>query len=72
MHEAGSRYRVFPHQLLSKLQQRTEVDMERYASELAVDYMQAYYKVRLYSLLLADTSYVLRWIGIETTRRFFL
>ena len=70
--EAGSRYRVFPHQLLSKLQQRTEVDMERYASELAVDYMQAYYKVRLYSLLLADTSYVLRWIGIETTRRFFL
>jgi hypothetical protein len=33
-------------ELLSLLEESTETDMERYASDLAVDYMQAYYKVR--------------------------
>ncbi|KAF2795082.1 hypothetical protein K505DRAFT_360520 [Melanomma pulvis-pyrius CBS 109.77] len=40
-------YNIHPRRVLNLLQQRTEVDMERYASELAVDYMQAYYKVAL-------------------------
>jgi GTP-binding protein EngB required for normal cell division len=31
--------------LLGVLKQHTEADMERYASNLAIDYMQAYYKV---------------------------
>jgi GTP-binding protein EngB required for normal cell division len=31
--------------LLGVLKQHTEADMERYASDLAIDYMQAYYKV---------------------------
>jgi hypothetical protein len=31
--------------LLPLLEERTEVDMERHAGDLAVDYMQAYYKV---------------------------
>jgi hypothetical protein len=37
--------RLNPLQLLNLFEQRTEVDMEKYAGELAVDYMQAYYKV---------------------------
>lgn len=41
----GSRHRISPSELLSLLEQQTDVDMELYASELAVDYMQAYYKV---------------------------
>jgi hypothetical protein len=41
----GESHRVFPFNLLAQLEQHTEVDMERYASDLAVDYMQAYYKV---------------------------
>ena len=43
--EEGREHRVVPFKLLTLLEQRTEVDMERYASDLAVDYMQAYYKV---------------------------
>lgn len=43
--EEGREYRVNPFRLLTLLERRTEVDMERYASDLAVDYMQAYYKV---------------------------
>jgi hypothetical protein len=43
--EEGGSYRAVPFKLLTQLEQRTEVDMERYASDLAVDYMQAYYKV---------------------------
>lgn len=39
---------VYPSQLLNQLRAQVEVDMERYSSELAVDYMQAYYKVRTY------------------------
>jgi GTP-binding protein EngB required for normal cell division len=31
--------------LLGVLKQHTEADMERYASDIAIDYMQAYYKV---------------------------
>ena len=40
--------RVAPLKLLTLLEQRTEVDMEHYASELTVDYMQAYYKVSMW------------------------
>ncbi|KAK3065245.1 hypothetical protein LTS18_004876 [Coniosporium uncinatum] len=36
-----------PAKLTSLLAQRTEPDMERYASDVAVDYMEAYYKVTL-------------------------
>jgi hypothetical protein len=36
---------VVPSTLLVQLEQRTQVDMEHYASDLAIDYMQAYYKV---------------------------
>ena len=40
-------YNVNPFKLLNMLERQTEVDMERYGSELAVDYMQAYYKVSI-------------------------
>ena len=36
-----------PHDLYNKLRKRTQVDMQLYAGELATDYMEAYYKVRL-------------------------
>jgi GTP-binding protein EngB required for normal cell division len=39
------KYSMVPIKLLTLLEKHTEVDMERYASNLAVDYMQAYYKV---------------------------
>lgn len=39
-------YNIRPSDLLDALDQHTEIDMGRYASESAVDYMQAYYKVR--------------------------
>ena len=42
---------VRPASLLAGLQQQTEVDMERYGSELATDYMEAYYKVSIPLLL---------------------
>ncbi|KAF2464380.1 uncharacterized protein BDR25DRAFT_319249 [Lindgomyces ingoldianus] len=45
--EEGREHRVVPFKLLTLLEQRIEVDMEHYASDLAVDYMQAYYKVAL-------------------------
>lgn len=38
-------YTVVPVKLLALLEERIEVNMECYASDLAVDYMQAYYKV---------------------------
>jgi GTP-binding protein EngB required for normal cell division len=44
--EDGYVCRVSPSKLLDQLQERTEVDMGRFASDLAADYMQAYYKVR--------------------------
>jgi hypothetical protein len=37
---------INPMKLLNALQERVDTDMERYAGESAVDYMQAYYKVR--------------------------
>ncbi|KAK3081396.1 hypothetical protein LTS18_007100, partial [Coniosporium uncinatum] len=37
--------------LMSRLAQRTEPDMERYASDLAVDYVEAYYKVTFKKLI---------------------
>jgi GTP-binding protein EngB required for normal cell division len=43
--EDGQKYQVDPFKFLDLLEQHTEVDMERYASDFAVDYMQAYYKV---------------------------
>jgi hypothetical protein len=46
--DMSSKRSVIPQLLLQTLvDQRTNHDMERYASELAVDYMQAYYKVSL-------------------------
>jgi len=50
-----------PAKLMSMLAQRTEPDMERYASDLAVDYMQAYYKVR-HSLSLLVRFHVVMFI----------
>jgi hypothetical protein len=44
--QAGQAYSLDPHNLLSMFEKRTEVDMELYASDLAIDYMQVYYKVR--------------------------
>lgn len=38
-------HHVNPLELLTLLDERSEIDMECYASELTVDYMQAYYKV---------------------------
>lgn len=43
--EIETPYHISPLKLLKVLDQRTEVDMERYASDIAVDYMEAYYKV---------------------------
>ncbi|KAK3078336.1 hypothetical protein LTS18_007773 [Coniosporium uncinatum] len=40
-----------PAKLMSRLAQRTEPDMERYASDPAVDYMEAYYKVTFKKLI---------------------
>ncbi|KAF2664671.1 hypothetical protein BT63DRAFT_464767 [Microthyrium microscopicum] len=42
-----SEYNVDPSKLLTLLEERTEVDMEKHASDAAIDYMQAYYKVAL-------------------------
>lgn len=38
-------HHISPLKLLKVLNQRTEVDIERYASDVAVDYMEVYYKV---------------------------
>jgi hypothetical protein len=38
-------YPVSPSKLLALLEQRTEIDIKYYASDLAVDYIQAYYKM---------------------------
>lgn len=43
--EERYRYDFVPATFLTFLKQSTKDDMERYASNLAVDYMQAYYKV---------------------------
>ncbi|KAF2229014.1 interferon-induced GTP-binding protein Mx [Viridothelium virens] len=45
--EKGIRCDVYPSQLLTVFEQNRERDMERYASDVAVDYMQAYYKVAM-------------------------
>lgn len=37
---------IDPSELLNRLERRMEVDMERFGSELAIDYMEAYYKVK--------------------------
>ena len=44
-HLDNERYQVQPAHLLNLLDQRIEADMESYASNSAIDYMQAYYKV---------------------------
>ncbi|KAK3045610.1 hypothetical protein LTR09_012818 [Extremus antarcticus] len=46
-HLDNERYQVQPAHLLNLLDQRIEADMESYASNSAIDYMQAYYKVAL-------------------------
>jgi GTP-binding protein EngB required for normal cell division len=38
---------MVPQQIFSLFEERIEIEMERYASELMVDYMQAYYKVSM-------------------------
>ncbi|KAG6012454.1 hypothetical protein E4U54_007525 [Claviceps lovelessii] len=38
---------IDPSELLNRLERRMEVDMERFGSELAIDYMEAYYKVAM-------------------------
>ncbi|KAM0724041.1 hypothetical protein Q7P37_000221 [Cladosporium fusiforme] len=45
--ENNMQYSIRPSRLLDALDQSVETDMERYASDSAVDYMQAYYKVAL-------------------------
>ena len=49
--------------LLPLLEKRSEADMERYASDLAVDYMQAYYKVSVDSSFLCITTLRLFALG---------
>ncbi|KAK5129239.1 hypothetical protein LTR08_003724 [Meristemomyces frigidus] len=56
--EGEYQYQVRPFELLKLLDQRTEADMESYASELATDYMGAYYKVALKRISGASTSTV--------------
>ena len=46
--EDGRHIIYHPPRLFALLKQRTEVDMERYGSELAVDYMLAYYNVSVF------------------------
>ena len=41
----GLLYKIAPNRLLAMLDEQTQADMESYASDIAVDYMQAYYKV---------------------------
>ena len=43
--EAALERQIVPLELLTQLEKMVEVDMERYASDLAADYMEAYYKV---------------------------
>ncbi|KAG6008281.1 hypothetical protein E4U21_004743 [Claviceps maximensis] len=43
----GSSKYIDPSVLLNKLEKRMEVNMERFGSELAIDYMEAYYKVAM-------------------------
>lgn len=51
---------VIPIKLLTTLETHTEVDMELYGSNLAVDYMQAYYKVSELRVLCLDLGESLR------------
>ncbi len=44
---SGQKICIYPARVLNQLEQRIEVDMERHGSELAVDYMEAYYKVSI-------------------------
>ena len=47
---------ISPLAFFNSLERSTEVDMERYGSELAVDYTLAYYKVRMHSHIRLCTS----------------
>ncbi|XWW94493.1 hypothetical protein V2A60_002436 [Cordyceps javanica] len=42
---SGQKISLYPARVLNQLEQRIEVDMERHGGELAVDYMEAYYKL---------------------------
>jgi len=46
--EDSTKYYLQPTQLLDIMDRSVETDMDRYASNSAMDYMQAYYKVRCY------------------------
>ncbi|KAJ2979473.1 hypothetical protein NQ176_g3234 [Zarea fungicola] len=41
----GHHTTIYPSTVLNQLEKRIEVDMERYGGELAVDYMEAYFKL---------------------------
>ncbi|GAO15862.1 uncharacterized protein UV8b_07746 [Ustilaginoidea virens] len=45
--QAGNETSFDPYQLLKSLEEETDDDMNQHASESAIDYMQAYYKVAL-------------------------
>ncbi|OAA72618.1 GTPase effector domain, GED [Akanthomyces lecanii RCEF 1005] len=42
---SGRQISIFPSRVFNQSEKHIEVDMERYGGELAVDYMEAYYKV---------------------------
>ncbi|KAM3500282.1 hypothetical protein MY10362_006537 [Beauveria mimosiformis] len=42
---SGHQTSIYPARVFNQLQKHIEVDMERYGGELAVDYMEAYYKL---------------------------
>lgn len=44
---SGHQTSIYPARVFNQLQKYIEVDMERYGGELAVDYMEAYYKVSI-------------------------
>lgn len=44
--------KISPLTFFDSLQESTEVNMERYGSELAIDYMLAYYKVNIRGFLM--------------------
>ncbi|KAM3466558.1 hypothetical protein MY5147_009030 [Beauveria neobassiana] len=51
---SGRHVSIYPTRILEQLGKHIEVDMERYGGELAVDYMEAYYKVAKAILDLRD------------------
>ncbi|TWU71553.1 hypothetical protein ED733_003071 [Metarhizium rileyi] len=50
-YKKGIRMELYPHDLFNKLRWHTKGDMQLHASELATDYMEAYYKVACKNLI---------------------